>query len=287
MLFDERLNTMRVTVSLGTIGVPYYRAEAIWLTVNGNCDDVPAWAKTYWEKYPTTTRGGAQHAFALVLDEGALPMGGVEMRLWWPDGQDDRETSRAQGERGWANIPVWANYDPKITPGPYKWFPTGFGDVVNGLGLPYNHHVSVFVVLRRSDTPLPPPPPPPSAEALRVFIAGPLTVGDHDANVQAFIEAADRVVNTGHIPYVPALTHLWNLISWHPREFWLDYGIEWLATCTALLRLPGESEGADREEVYARSMGIPIYHNVSELPVIEPPDVESLFISSIGSSTFD
>jgi len=278
MLFDERLNTMKVTVKLGTVGVPYFRAEAIWLTVNGNCDDVPAWAKGYWEKYPTTTKGGAQHAFALVLDEGALPIAGVKMRLLWPDGQDDRDTSQAQGEVGWANIPVWANFDPKVTPGPYKWFPVGFGDVVNGLGLPYNHHVSVFTVFRRSVTPIPPPQPPPATEQLRVYIAGPMSLGDHAANTQAFIFAADAVMAMGHTVFVPALTNLWNIISWHPREFWLDYDLQWLAQCNAFLRLPGESAGADQEEVYARAQGIPVYRSIEEIPEVEAPDVLSLFM---------
>lgn len=31
------------------------------------------------------------------------------------------------------------------------------------------------------------------------------------------------------------------------------------------LRLPGESSGADREEEFARKLGIPVFYSISEL----------------------
>lgn len=39
-----------------------------------------------------------------------------------------------------------------------------------------------------------------------------------------------------------------------------------LERCDAVLRLPGESPGADREVHYAISLGKPVYYGLEELP---------------------
>jgi hypothetical protein len=40
---------------------------------------------------------------------------------------------------------------------------------------------------------------------------------------------------------------------------------EWQTKCDALLRLPGESIGADIEVAFARQIGQPVFYSVSEL----------------------
>ena len=42
-------------------------------------------------------------------------------------------------------------------------------------------------------------------------------------------------------------------------ERWLEYDMEWLTACDALVRLPGESKGADREVARAKELGIEVY----------------------------
>jgi hypothetical protein len=39
-----------------------------------------------------------------------------------------------------------------------------------------------------------------------------------------------------------------------------------LAHCDAVLRLPGESTGADRDVAIAAERGIPVYYDVEEIP---------------------
>lgn len=94
---------------------------------------------------------------------------------------------------------------------------------------------------------------------LKVYISGPYTKGDVVENVRKAIDAAEIISRLGHIPFVPHLTHFWHMIHLHDYKFWLDYDIEWLMMCDCMIRLPGESKGADIEEEAAEKYGIPIY----------------------------
>ena len=78
--------------------------------------------------------------------------------------------------------------------------------------------------------------------------------------------AADRLLRKGHIPYVPHLTHLWHMIVPHLYEDWLTLDKEWLKICDAVLRLPGESHGADDEVKTAECLGIPVYYSEVSIP---------------------
>jgi hypothetical protein len=69
----------------------------------------------------------------------------------------------------------------------------------------------------------------------------------------------------GFIPFIPHLSHFWDKICPRSYQFWCDYGLEWLAVCQAVLRLPGESPGADRECEWAQELGIPVFYNLREL----------------------
>jgi hypothetical protein len=50
----------------------------------------------------------------------------------------------------------------------------------------------------------------------------------------------------------------------HDYELWLEIDFAWVKKCDALIRLPGESSGADREVELARSLGIPVYFSIQE-----------------------
>jgi len=100
---------------------------------------------------------------------------------------------------------------------------------------------------------------------MRVYIAGPYTKGDVAQNVRRAVLAADRLAQAGLVPYIPHLTHLWHLISPHPYEFWLEQTANWVQSCDILLRLPGESDGADQEVELAWKLGIPVYTNTDYL----------------------
>jgi hypothetical protein len=64
----------------------------------------------------------------------------------------------------------------------------------------------------------------------------------------------------GFTPYCPhwsALQHLHNPELAH--QDWLDFDFTWLECCDVLLRMPGESKGADAEELYAMARGKRVY----------------------------
>jgi hypothetical protein len=99
----------------------------------------------------------------------------------------------------------------------------------------------------------------------RVYVAGPYTKGDVAFNVRSAYEAANRLADLGFAPFVPHATHFWHMLFPRPYEFWLDLDNQFLPFCEAVLRLPGESSGADKEVTLARTLGIPVFVEFDEL----------------------
>ena len=44
-----------------------------------------------------------------------------------------------------------------------------------------------------------------------------------------------------------------------------------LEHCDAVLRLPGESTGADQDVAIARGRGLPVYHQIEDIPGYRAP----------------
>lgn len=82
---------------------------------------------------------------------------------------------------------------------------------------------------------------------IKVYVAAPYRKGDVVINVRKAIDAGETLVHHGFIPFVPHLTHFWHLVHSHDPEYWYSYDNYWLDCCDCLLRLPGESKGADDE----------------------------------------
>ncbi len=97
-----------------------------------------------------------------------------------------------------------------------------------------------------------------TTKRLFVYIAGPYTGGDQVLNVRAAIAAGQAVLDAGHIPFVPHLYHLWHTIYPGGYEQWMTLDFAWLAKCDIIIRLPGESSGADREVEAAREQGLDV-----------------------------
>ena len=98
-----------------------------------------------------------------------------------------------------------------------------------------------------------------------VYIAGPYTKGDVVINVREAIITGDVLRSVGFSPFIPHLTHFWHMLKPHGIQYWYDYDMEWLSKCDALIRLPGESTGADAEEARARKLGIPVFYTADDL----------------------
>lgn len=110
---------------------------------------------------------------------------------------------------------------------------------------------------------------------ITVYVAGPYTgngePGSFEAhkstekNVRETIRVASELSDLGFYPFVPHLAHYWNAQTEYPYERWMQWCFIWLARSDAVLRLPGESKGADDEVALAELFNIPVFYSIEEL----------------------
>jgi hypothetical protein len=114
-----------------------------------------------------------------------------------------------------------------------------------------------------------------------ILIAGPYRSGTNDDpqrmadNLKTLEEAAWPIFKAGHIPMIGEWVALPVLSSAGATAGPLDpladqvmypTAERLLMHCDAVLRLPGESKGADQDVAIARQRGIPVYHALAEVP---------------------
>lgn len=107
----------------------------------------------------------------------------------------------------------------------------------------------------------------------RVYISGPYTLGDVEANVRNAILAGAAVRDAGHVPYIPHLMHYWDKVSPRPWGDWMGICLAEVRRSDAMIRLPGESRGADLEVELAQKRGLQVFAGVRE------------FLKSVGYKT--
>lgn len=128
-----------------------------------------------------------------------------------------------------------------------------------------------------------------------VYVASAISIGDLTANIRAAHTAAMALLRAGFVPWVPHgscffgnATVTWRDANYNaraafvpqtnpdsiPHHAWLAMSLELVRRCDIVLRLPGESKGADLEVELARSLGKPVYYSVEELVYAEtqPPE---------------
>jgi hypothetical protein len=143
-----------------------YRVKDIFTTRDGSWEpsdkpgSVTAWAR---EQYLRPWHapdyfddaGGDHHLFARVLDRNGQPLKQEGLVRCWSDGFQKLGDINYTGyisltpkeKSGWANLVLFTSYNPdRDERGPWCWCPAGAADVVVGGGMPYNWHVSFFVV---------------------------------------------------------------------------------------------------------------------------------------------
>lgn len=121
---------------------------------------------------------------------------------------------------------------------------------------------------------------------LRIYISAPLTNGGHlngltgeaavKANVAAAMAAGHELMRLGYAPFVPHLTYYMDPDGEVPHAVWLAVDEPWVLASHAVLRLPGESKGADMETAWARQACIPVFESIEQLREALPPDYEPL-----------
>lgn len=105
---------------------------------------------------------------------------------------------------------------------------------------------------------------------MRICIVGPIRSGDSPLNIRNAVLAADALLAMGHLPFVPHLCWFWKYLTARDEEDFIAYSMAWLEQCEAVLRLPGESSGADGEVARARELGLPVYYALGEVPPCQP-----------------
>jgi hypothetical protein len=121
-----------------------------------------------------------------------------------------------------------------------------------------------------------------SLKPLIILIAGPYRSGSNDdpvkmsANLQRLENFALPIYRSGHIPMIGEWVALPILRSAGSKEvgdfvyqeFLYPVAARLLSRCDAVLRIPGESKGADEDVRIARAAGLPVFYSVEEIPVL-------------------
>lgn len=115
-----------------------------------------------------------------------------------------------------------------------------------------------------------------------ILIAGPYrsgTDGDAEAmatNLARLEEAAWPIFEAGHLPMIGEWVALPVLRSAGagPNDPLAEKVLypaakRLLNRCDAVLRLPGDSTGADQDVAIAESRGLPVYYDIAKIPTVE------------------
>ena len=120
-----------------------------------------------------------------------------------------------------------------------------------------------------------------------VYIAGPIRKGDLLHNIRQADEAMGALMRAGFSPINPMLSvyagcstndqntsavyGVWapadphaKLVGIGPQD-WLEMDLAFVERSDAVLRLPGESVGADGEVKHALENGIPVFYSIEDL----------------------
>ena len=99
----------------------------------------------------------------------------------------------------------------------------------------------------------------------RVYVAGPYTADPERCTAEA-VQVGSVLLALGFAPFVPHLSHYWQTLHHqHDYEDWMRLDLAWVEAADVLLRIPGESPGADREVEHAAAHGVPVVSSVERL----------------------
>ncbi|MFD5090240.1 DUF4406 domain-containing protein [Amycolatopsis thailandensis] len=118
------------------------------------------------------------------------------------------------------------------------------------------------------------------SKPLMILIAGPFRSGTGDdpellaRNLARLEEAAWPIFRSGHVPMIgewvalPVLRGAGGKTVADPvaKDVMYPTADRLLHHCDAVLRLPGESTGADQDVAIALSRGLAVYHRVEDIP---------------------
>lgn len=96
-----------------------------------------------------------------------------------------------------------------------------------------------------------------------VYLSGPISTGakshaDRLRNVGAFIDAHLLLMRKGYAVINPGLTHFVDPTDALGHDAWIEADLSLVACADVVVRLPGNSRGADMECDHARDRNIPV-----------------------------
>lgn len=100
---------------------------------------------------------------------------------------------------------------------------------------------------------------------IAVYIASPYTIGDQLENVNKSFDVALELIKLGFAPFAPLYSHYLHERQPQHHTTWMALDFEWVRRCDCLLRLPGESSGADAEIEFALIIHKPVFYSVKSL----------------------
>jgi len=113
---------------------------------------------------------------------------------------------------------------------------------------------------------------------MKIYVAGPYCPKDcapHEVirkaqeNVNKAIDAGIRLMDEGHIVFIPHLSHFIHIrmgSDWG-QPFWYQFDLEWLRCCDAILMLPNweTSHGCTLELQEAKKLGLMVFHSIEDV----------------------
>ena len=98
-----------------------------------------------------------------------------------------------------------------------------------------------------------------------IYIAGPYTKGDVAENVKNAMEMSNELMDLGFAPFCPHLSHFLHINKQRQYNDWIKMDNAFVKVCDAILRIPGESNGADNEVKLAKSLNSPVFNDIVDL----------------------
>ena len=99
-----------------------------------------------------------------------------------------------------------------------------------------------------------------------VYIAGPMSKGPLEMNIRNAVSVGRTLLASDIDPVIPHLYCFMEMMfPLQDYERWLKFDFELIKRCDALLRIPGLSDGADREVSFAVDRGVPVFFDVETL----------------------
>jgi len=179
--FEEREDADRWTSG------PLYRIKQVFTTRDGSWEpsdkpgSIDQWAVNEWHSgRDWSGSGGTQNFFIKVLDKSGKPLAGKGL-FFWQKGKSAAQATdtKTTGPDGCENLPVWNFYDPsKGETGGWSGTTVGRADVLTGVDLPGDWHVSTFAVLQETDAVIVPPVDPGDEAAFRAEVRAQAEVHD-------------------------------------------------------------------------------------------------------------